>query len=159
MEVRMLALIALLSLGVGGTLAAQPGELAHDPVVRDFCRMLLEKAVSERSREQGAFVVRTKEGHLYFVTWPPSEEMDRLRWHGSFPKGTVAIVHTHPSWIRDASKLDILAARRSRIPVYVITRTMISKTTGDGSVVVVEGDWARRDGRDSAVAEPLRAGY
>jgi proteasome lid subunit RPN8/RPN11 len=151
----MLAKVALLLLALGGT---APAELADDPVVRDFCRVLLEKAVAERSREQGAFVVRTEEGILYFVTWPPSEEMDRLRWYGSFPKGTVAIVHTHPSWLREASKLDMLAAKRARIPVYVITKSMISKTTGEASVAVVEGDWASRR-RDSADAEPLRAGY
>ena len=135
----MLPLVALLF-----SLAGFSPELAHDPLVRDFCRVLLEKAESERHREQGAFVVRTETGLLYFVTWPPSEDKDHLRWHGRFPTGTVAIVHTHPSWVRDASKPDIRTARRARIPVYVITKSSISKTTGEESVVVVEGDWAGR---------------
>ncbi|HYK00421.1 MAG TPA: hypothetical protein VE974_01605 [Thermoanaerobaculia bacterium] len=135
-------MFAWLLLEVTGALGAFPAELAHDPVVRDFCRVLLEKAESERYREQGAFVVRTEEGLLYFVTWPPSEEMDKLRWHGRFPKGTVAIVHTHPSWVKDPSRLDVRAARRARIPVYVITKSRISRTDGKEPVVVAEGDWA-----------------
>lgn len=77
----------------------------------------------------------------YFVTWPPGEEGDKLRWHRRFPKGTVAIVHTHPAWVKEPSRLDVRAARRSGIPVYVVTKTRISKTTGDVSVVVAEGEW------------------
>jgi proteasome lid subunit RPN8/RPN11 len=142
----MLAMVALLFLEVAGTLSASSQELANHPVVRDFCRVLLEKAESERYREQGAFIVRTEQGLLYFVTWPPSEEMDRLRWHGRFPNGTIAIVHTHPSWAREASKPDTRTARRAGIPVYVVTRSRISRTTGGESTVVVEGDWAARYG-------------
>jgi proteasome lid subunit RPN8/RPN11 len=125
-------------------LAGFSADLTDDPLVRDFCRVLLEKAESERHREQGAFVVRTEEGLLYFVTWPPGDDKDHLRWQGQFPRGTVAIVHTHPSWVRNPSKPDIRAARRAQIPVYVITKSQISKTTGEEPVVVVEGDWAAR---------------
>lgn len=136
----MLPIVASLLLQIA---AAQPPELIRDPVVLDFCRLLIRKATTERSREQGAFVVRTADGTLYFVVWPPSEEKDMLRWHGRFPDGTIAIVHTHPPWLPAPSKLDMRAARGARVPVYVLTVTSISKTTGDGSEVVLERDWAR----------------
>jgi proteasome lid subunit RPN8/RPN11 len=123
--------------------ASQPGtDLIRDPVVLSFCRGLVRKAMVERFREQGAFVVRTIEGTLYFVVWPPSEENDVLRWYGRFPDGTVAIVHTHPPWLQAASKIDMRAARGAGIPVYVITLSAISKTTGEPSEVVMKGDWS-----------------
>jgi hypothetical protein len=83
---------------------------------------------------------------VYFVVWPPSDERDTLRWYGRFPEGTVAILHTHTAWKPAASPLDIRTARRTRIPVYVITPFAISKTSGEGSEVVVEGDWAGLSG-------------
>ena len=116
-------------------------ELMHDQAVLSFCRVLSKKAATERHNEQGAFVVQTAGGLQYFVAWPPSEERDLARWYGHFPDGTVAIVHTHPPHLPEPSKLDIAVARRARIPVYVITPSRISKTTGGPAEVVADGDW------------------
>lgn len=140
----MLAMISLL-LQISASMVHSPAdpELVHDPVIRGFCDMLMRKATTERFGEQGAFVVRTAEGTLYFVMWPPSGEKDHLRWYGLFPEGTVAVVHTHSPWLPNASKLDMRAARRARIPVYVLTPACITKTNGEGSEVVMEGDWGR----------------
>lgn len=134
MSISLIAIVTTLLLG-----GRETPDLIDDPIVRSFCRDLAGKSVSDRTREHGAFVVRTSEGLLYFVAWPPSGEKDVLRWHGEFPKGTIAILHTHPAWQRDASELDMRTARRARIPVYVITIFNISKTTGEGSEVVL--DW------------------
>jgi proteasome lid subunit RPN8/RPN11 len=112
-------------------------ELAHDPVIVDFCRVLLRKAAAERFREQGAFVVRTPEGMLYFVAWPPSAEKDILRWYGRFPDGTIAILHTHPPTQPHASELDMKAARGAGIPIYMITPRGVEKTTGGPSELVL----------------------
>jgi proteasome lid subunit RPN8/RPN11 len=135
----MLAMFVMVMLPIANAAqhAGQP-ELMHDPVIVEFSRVLLKKAASERHHEQGAFVVRTPDGMLYFVAWPPSAESDILRWHGRFPDGTVAIVHTHPPSLPEASKLDMRAARNARIPIYVITPATIAKTTGDASQVVFE---------------------
>lgn len=122
--------------------AATP-ELMRDPAVLAFSAMLVRKARMERFGEQGAFVVRTEDGTLYFVMWPPSTDKDRLRWYGRHPEGTIAIVHTHDPWLAEASKIDMRAARSARVPVYVLTPRAISKTTGEASRVVVSGDWMR----------------
>jgi hypothetical protein len=142
----MLALILLQVAIALSRVSHESPDLIHDPVVLDFSRVLARKAISERHREQGAFVVRTA-GLLYFVAWPPSEEKEVLRWYGRFPEGTVAIVHTHPPWHPAASPLDIRAARGAKIPVYVITPYGIAKTTGGASEVVLEGDWMDAVGR------------
>jgi proteasome lid subunit RPN8/RPN11 len=126
------------------TASSAPAELLDDPRVLSFCRVLATSASADRSREHGAFVVRTAEGVLYFVVWPPSGERDILRWSGHFPEGTIAILHTHEAWVPDASKLDMRAARGARVPVYVITRQTITKTTGAPSEVVMGAEWMKR---------------
>ncbi len=115
-------------------------ELIRNPVVLDFCRVLARKALSQRNAEQGAFVVKTGD-LLYFVAWPPGDERDMLRWYGRFPEGTVAIVHTHPAWLPEASRLDARTAHDAKIPVYVITPFRIAKTSGGATEVVMAGDW------------------
>ncbi|HEX7677088.1 MAG TPA: hypothetical protein VF713_03115 [Thermoanaerobaculia bacterium] len=127
------------SVAVDGRAAIASSELVANPIVLAFCRTLIRKAAVERYAEQGAFVVRTQ-GILYFVVWPPGAEKDMLRWYGRFPDGTIAIVHTHPPWIPQASNLDLNAARGAHIPVYVLTPFRISKTAGGPSEVVIEGD-------------------
>jgi hypothetical protein len=124
--------------------ARADAELVHDPVVLSFCRVLARNAIAQRDREHGAFVVRSPEGILYFVAWPPSGEKDVLRWYGRFPEGTVAILHTHQAWDPHVSKIDRKAAQASGLPVYVITPLRISKTRGGPSQAVIEGDWLTR---------------
>lgn len=119
----------------------RPAELLDDPVVLDFSRVLARNAMADRYREHGAFVVRTADGLLYFVAWPPSGERYILRWYGRFPEGTVAILHTHEACLPEASNLDRKAARAAGIPIYVITPAQIAKTTGQPSQVVIAGDW------------------
>ena len=136
----MKAIAAALLLLIAGS---APAELVRDPVVLDFCRVLARNAIAERSREQGAFVVRTPEGLTYFVAWPRGGERHILRWHGRFPDGTLAILHTHEGWLPEPSKLDRKAARESGIPIYVITPSQITKTTGSTTEVVMMGDWLR----------------
>ncbi len=138
----MFALLASMVLALAGHPTMPSRELIRDPAVLTFCRVLARKAVSERYRqEEGAFVVRTAEGIIYFVAWPPSGEKERLLWYGSFPEGTVAILHTHPAWLPEPSAIDVRTARATHVPVYVITVFRISKTTGDSSGVVVDGSW------------------
>jgi|SRR3954447_22133229 hypothetical protein len=115
-------------------------DLIENPVVLEFSRVLLNKSLSERFAEQGAFVVKN-ERLLYFVAWPRGDEKDMLRWYGRFPAGTIAILHTHCPWLPAPSNVDMRTARVARIPVYVITPSRISKTSGAGSEVVIEGDW------------------
>jgi proteasome lid subunit RPN8/RPN11 len=126
------------------TTRAQVGEaseLMQEPVVLSFCQILVRKARSEREAEQAAFIVRTAEGILYFVCWPGHGERNSAQWHGSFPEGTIAIVHTHPPWLPMPSKLDMATARRCQVPVYVLTTFEISITTGGEAEVLINGNW------------------
>jgi proteasome lid subunit RPN8/RPN11 len=134
---------------------ARESDLIDDPAVRNFCVVLARAAVADRSREHGAFVVRTPEEITYFVVWPPSGEKDVLRWRGRFPDGTIAVLHTHPSFNANASEFDRKAAAASGVPVYVITPTAISKTTGGESRIVAR-DWQVRDTYREAGLSPTR---
>jgi hypothetical protein len=115
-------------------------DLIDEPVVRDFSRLLAKASLADRSREHGAFVVRAPNGTLYFVMWPPGDTRHLLKWYGAFPEGTVAILHTHPGGMPEPSKLDRRTARRTGLPVYVITPGRITRTTG-GETTIVAVRW------------------
>ncbi len=78
-----------------------------------------------RHTEEAAFIVGNADGRLALIRWPEAGEPDTSRWTGPLPEGVVAIVHTHPNWNPLPSKIDIRTAQRSRLPVYVVTRTEI----------------------------------
>ena len=133
----MLSLVMTVLIGAGSA-----GELAHDERVRRFCWELMQQTRYGFSEtEEAAFVVVERTGRLSFVRWSSAEVPHQARWRGAFPKGTVAIVHTHPNWIPKPSDIDARTARRSKVPVYVVTRHRITKTTGDEPAIVVKGDW------------------
>lgn len=116
--------------------------LFDEPVVRRTCRQLLQKARFGFSDiEFAAFIVRDSDGNLSSVAWAPSVPPNPSRWSGNFPPGAVAIVHTHPNAIPDPSHVDVHTAKTSRLPVYVITRSLITATDGERTRVVAKGEW------------------
>jgi hypothetical protein len=126
--------------------------------------MVAEARYGFSETEEAAFVIRDAEGLISFVRWPPAGVKQQARWPGAFPAGTIAIVHTHPNRIPNPSALDERAARRKGIPIYVLTRTKITRTTGGGVEVVVDGDWSPRAALVSfrtapTARNPLRAGH
>jgi hypothetical protein len=120
---------------------------APDPITADAStrRYLWSLVVDARygfaETEQAAFVVVNEGGRRSYVRWPQTGVEHRARWVGPFPPRTVAIVHTHPNWTPEPSILDERAAQKRGIPVYVLTRKRITKTTGGTAQVVMEGDW------------------
>ena len=133
--VRHLFLIALIAPALFG------GDLAEHPAVREMSWQLLsETRFGFSHQEQAAFVVRSGDGYRC-VAWPSDGLADGARWEGRYPEGVIAIIHTHPNWMSAPSPIDARTARTARIPVYVITRSKITKTTGAGSEVIVTGDW------------------
>jgi hypothetical protein len=120
-----------------------PGrDIADHPDVRTFFWSLMqENRYGFSESEAAAFVVVRRDGSIDFVRWPSSEQHHRAVWRGAFPTGTIAIVHTHPNWIPEPSAIDARTARRKGVPVYVLTRTQIQKTTGDDVMTVARGDW------------------
>lgn len=107
-------------------------------------KMFGDAGFGHRHAEAAAFVVGNEKGRLMLVRWPASGEPDTVFWVGPLPSGVVAIVHTHPNWNPLPSNIDMRTARRSRLPVYVVTRTEISRTTGGSPEIVVRGEWGGR---------------
>ena len=120
-------------------------EIAAEPGVRAMFRQMLRQTRYGFSREEAAaFVVRDAEGHLASVEWPGADGIpDCARWYGRFPDGVIAIVHTHPNWLREPSTIDARTAQVTGVPVYVITSDRVSKTTGRRSQVVLDHGWSR----------------
>ena len=117
-------------------------EVASDPRVRQYLWGLLRDAFYGHAIfEEAAFVVRNAHGQLGIVRWPSAGIPHQSRWRGSFPKGTVAIAHTHPNGFPEPSRADKRTAQTGRVPVYVLTRMKITKTTGEASITIVRGDW------------------
>jgi hypothetical protein len=117
-------------------------DLALDPNVRSaFVAMMKDTRYGFSHMEEAGFVVQQPDGELGFVRWPSSGVPDTAFWIGDFPRGTIAIAHTHPNMMPLPSNLDAATARRTRMPVYVITPNAIVKTRGASPEVVVRGDW------------------
>jgi hypothetical protein len=121
------------------------GELAHDPLVRDELWKLLEDAhYGFAETEQAMFIIRGSDGRFSFVRWTSTGIPHHAQWTAPIPLGVVAIVHTHPNWMPRPSLTDIRTALRSNLPVYVVTRTRITKTIGGETSLVLKGDWLDR---------------
>jgi proteasome lid subunit RPN8/RPN11 len=130
-------LAALLYLGVF------QAELAHDPIVRAALWDLLADArYGLAETEEAMFVVRGDDGTLAFVRWSSTHTLHQAQWSEPLPRGVIAIVHTHPNRSPRPSLGDIRTAMQSNIPIYVVTRTKITKTFGGSTMQVASGDWS-----------------
>jgi len=117
-------------------------DLTADPSVRaGFWKLVTDSRYGFARSEEAMFVVRGAGGAVTFVRWPDSGLHERAQWIGRFPRGTIAIVHTHPNWLPDPSAVDTRLAERIGIPVYVVTRTRISRTSGGVNETLVSTDW------------------
>ena len=115
----------------------------RNPAVHGILADLLRGARYGMSdREEAAFLIRNRNGAIFFLRWQRSDLPDRAEWRGPIPAGTVAILHTHPNWLPSPSNLDARVALKTEVPVYVITRTRISLTEGGKPVIVTSGDWS-----------------
>lgn len=123
-----------------------PGEIACEDSVLEQAWELLASAQFGRSRrEHAAFIVRGTDGTLALDRWPFAAESARATFRGRVPSGTVAIIHTHPNELEYPSVGDRRLAGRLELPVYVVTRTRISKTDGEAIESIWSGDWNPRD--------------
>ena len=128
----------LMILALHAALHRGSSEIADQPSVRGIFDFLLRQSTRD---ERAAFIVRTPRGGFTFVSWPASDDANSVQWRGACPRGTVAIAHTHPNWLPMPSRIDIRSAAAAHLPIYVVTRTGISKTDGTSACVVVKGDW------------------
>ena len=140
----LLLLIALPALGAQDLDQSQNSaeELQLDPALRGILWSLFEKSRYGFSNlESAAFLVRTPNGGLSFIPWTGSEYENEARWVGPIPKGVIAIAHTHGNRYPRPSKVDARTARRTGLPVIVITAYRIVKTTGGKPQLVARSDW------------------
>jgi hypothetical protein len=137
-----------------GPQVSQPSEVMRDPsVLRQAWDLLRSAQYGNTEREHAAFVVLDSDGQYRFVPWPWGAEYLKATYQGTIPDGTVAVVHTHPNRQPFPSVEDTLLAERMRIPVYVLTRHMVSSTRQGERQVDFSGDWnPNRAGRGAAPA-------
>ncbi|HEX6097841.1 MAG TPA: hypothetical protein VF432_16060 [Thermoanaerobaculia bacterium] len=122
-------------------LGALQNEPVYDPAVRAALWQLMgETRYGFAETEEALFIVR-EGGRLSFVRWPSVKLPHHARWEGAWPRGVVAIAHTHPNWLPQPSQLDVRTSLGRNVPVYVVTRTRIVKTRGGATQAVFEGDW------------------
>ena len=95
----------------------------------------------QSTKEHSAFLVAGEGGELELVKWPYEATSMRASYRGAIPAGTVAIVHTHPNILPNPSLGDAALARKLNLPVYVLTRSSITRTDGREIQLVVAGDW------------------
>ena len=119
------------------------GDLAQEHDVRvAMWQLMADTRYGFARTEEALFIVRDAEGQLSFVRWPSRGLAHQTHWVGALPRGAVAIAHTHRNWVPEPSGVDIHTARRSGLPVYVVTRTRITRTDGRETTTVAAGKWA-----------------
>ena len=91
--------------------------------------------------EHAAFAVTDGGGRVMFAQWPFNHAALVATFKGSIPANAFAIVHTHPNGRPLPSDDDRATARRLGIPVYVVTRNALTRTTGTRTEYIVLGDW------------------
>jgi hypothetical protein len=132
-----IVLVALL-----GSMEALASDAAPDARTIALSWDLLRGAQYGRSTtEHSAFLVSDAKGELQLVKWPGQATSLSATYRGIIPAGTVAIVHTHPNALPNPSRGDAALARKLNLPVYVLTRTSITRTSGGRMELIAVGDW------------------
>lgn len=121
---------------------ARAAAAAADPQFLSVSWELLKTArYGQTTKEHAAFLVSDSRGGLELVRWAWGAETLRASYRGAIPEGTIAIVHTHPNTSPNPSGDDVATARRLGIPVYVLTRSAVTRTDGVRTETVAWGDW------------------
>src|SRR5207245_10467595 len=123
------------------TLALQIENRCNDGFFQNSWALLREARYGHSQFERAAFAVRTSDGRVEFVRWPVSPHALRADFEGAIPPNAFAIVHTHPNSCPVPSADDEEVALRLHIPVYVVTRAGLARTTGRQLGFVSFGDW------------------
>src|SRR5687768_5241483 len=108
------------------------GDLCGDDAMRVYADLLAAGGYGRFRHERAAFLVKVGE-RVTMQSWP-SGTFQRVAFRGVIPKGTIAIAHTHPRDLPWPSAQDREQAKRSGIPIIVITPRSVVLTDTDGSV-------------------------
>ena len=118
------------------------GDLCHAEAVAHYADLLAAGGYGRLPVEQAGFLIRERDGTLTFAPWQRGE-FQRARFDGSIPRGTIAVVHTHPRRLPRPSRGDLDQARRLGIPLLVVTPDAVIAARPDGGVDALFGaGWA-----------------
>jgi hypothetical protein len=117
-------------------------EPARDPaILAAFWELLGHAQYGFSEMEQGAFIICDDEGKLSLLQWPMTGRRKTTGWRGAVPQNAIGVVHTHPNATPKPSLHDAQTAIAMRMPVYVLTRSSIMKTSGGVTDVIVNRPW------------------
>lgn len=138
------ALFLLFSFPAPGLMAAD--QRVDDEALSVFAALLNRASYLPPKHEAAAFMVRASDHDVRCVAWPVPVRAREATYRGVIPFGTIAIAHTHPDFAaRTPSFEDVELARKSGLPVYVVTRGEIwiaEGVTGNVSRVEGRGGWS-----------------
>jgi len=134
---------AILMMVVAAT-ARSADIVSDDEFVRQSWSLLAEAKFGQSDGEHAAFIVRERDGRLRFEAWPFDGRWRQAEFHGRIPSSAIAIIHTHPNSRPAPSADDAATALRVGMPIYVLTRTLISRTDGTRTEILRSGDWQPR---------------
>jgi hypothetical protein len=123
------------------TLALQMGSRCNSVFLQQAWSLLEGAEFGRSDIEQAAFAVLDDDGPIRFIRWPATTTPLHSEYRGVIPANTFAVVHTHPNTRPGPSADDAALARRLGVPVYVLTRTMLCRTTGQRTEYLRLGDW------------------
>lgn len=139
-------LTVLIALPCTASSLQRPGHakiLDSPEIVLELAAMIDDSLRGPRETEIAAFLVLDEYGDLGLVRWQNSAKSRAQSFTGVVPAATVGIVHTHPNgWARPSSG-DRREAKRTGLPIYVLTRWDIWVAGPAGEVVplVERQDW------------------
>ena len=114
------------------------GVALREPAVRDELHALVaQSGFGRMDVEVAAFLVRDGDSWSV-VPWTATRRFREQQFTGVVPRGTVAIVHTHPQSLPSPSSGDRHQASRLGIPVVVLTprSIIVAKPSGAEDVFV-----------------------
>jgi hypothetical protein len=102
--------------------------------------------------EMAAFLVRRDDGAIACLLWPNRMWVSSARYDGAPPRGTVAIVHSHPPRSARPSAADVEQAKRGGLPSYVVTRWeihVIDPSSGEDVTLLRLKNWMRNGSKSA----------
>ena len=118
--------------------------------MRAYADLLAEGGYGRFRHERAAFLV--KAGNRVTIQAWSNGTFQRVTYRGVIPEGTIAIAHTHPRDLPWPSANDREQAKRTGIPIVVITPGSVVVADADGSVrtLIRESKWWKAPSASSA---------
>ncbi len=112
----------------------EPGTIARDDVAPCFRKVLDLSWYGMLGFERAAFLRLDADAHFHCDVWPATFSPLGAKWNAPIPDGTVAILHSHPRFYSDPSRLDRSEAKRVGMPVFIVTGWGIAMVDTNGEI-------------------------